>query len=116
MDSKWLVAAAVVATGLALGFAPTAHADVNGEVCLAVMATGVDPYNPSDTYARDMLGRYPDMTYNEANDLAEKSVRLGPLAQQPDVQRCHHSRKLLIPLPTDIRWFRHATRPTLRAL
>jgi hypothetical protein len=71
--SKKLITAAVVAGGLAVGLAPTAHADINREVCLAVMAMGVDPYNPSDTYALDMLQRYPDMTYNQANDLVKKA-------------------------------------------
>lgn len=71
--SRKLIAAAVVAAGLAIGLAPTAHADINREVCLAVMAMGVDPYNPSDTYALNMLERYPDMTYNQANDLVKKA-------------------------------------------
>lgn len=71
--SKKLISAAVVAGGFAIGLAPAAHADINREVCLAVMAVGVDPYNPSDNYALNMLDRYPDMTYNQANDLVKKA-------------------------------------------
>ncbi|GJO23495.1 hypothetical protein NJB1507_23680 [Mycobacterium marinum] len=71
--SKRLITAALVATGFAIGLAPPAQADINREVCLAVMAMGVDPYNPSDTYALNMLQRYPDMTYNQANELVKKA-------------------------------------------
>lgn len=68
-----LIAAAVAAGGLAVGLAPVAHADINREVCLAVMAMGVNPYNPNETYVLNMLERYPDMTYNQANDLVKKA-------------------------------------------
>lgn len=44
--------------GMSLGFAPCAHADdINREVCLVVMAMGVNPYDPSDHYALNMLER-----------------------------------------------------------
>ncbi|GJN95845.1 hypothetical protein NJB1907f44_26440 [Mycobacterium marinum] len=60
--SKKLITAAVVAAGFAVGLAPTAHADdINREVCLAVMAMGVNPYDPSDHYTLNMLQRYPDI-------------------------------------------------------
>ncbi len=68
-----LMTAAVVAAGFAVGVAPTAHADINREVCLAVMAMGVNPYDPNDNYALNMLERYPNMTYNQASDLVKKA-------------------------------------------
>lgn len=71
--SKKLIAAAAAAAGLTVGLAPTAHADINREVCLAVMAMGVNPYDPNDQYALNMLERYPDMTYNQANDLVKRA-------------------------------------------
>jgi hypothetical protein len=68
--SKKLITVAVVAVGFATGLAPTAHADgVNAEVCRAVMAAGVNPYDPGDDYALGMVERYPNMTYNQAKDL-----------------------------------------------
>jgi hypothetical protein len=39
------------------------------------MAMGVNPFNPNDTDAVNMLQRYPDMTYNQAKALAEKAYR-----------------------------------------
>lgn len=72
--SKKLVAAALSFLGVALVMAPTAHADsVDIEVCRAVMALGVDPYDPASSYALNMLERYPDMTYNEAKALVERA-------------------------------------------
>ncbi|SPM43610.1 Mycobacterium numidiamassiliense ORFan [Mycobacterium numidiamassiliense] len=74
MSKKVMTAA--VAAGFAIGLAPTAHADdINREVCLAVMAMGVNPYNPNDHYALNMLERYPNMTYNQANDLVVTAFR-----------------------------------------
>ena len=71
---KKLITAAVVAAGLAIGLAPTAHAgDINREVCLAVMALGVNPYDSGDSYAVNMLYRYPNMTYNQAKALVERA-------------------------------------------
>lgn len=71
---KMLITAAVVAAGFAIGLAPAAHADdINREVCLAVMAMGVNPYDPNDHYALNMLERYPNMTYNQASDLVKKA-------------------------------------------
>jgi hypothetical protein len=53
--------------------APTAHADgINREVCLAVMAMGV---NPSDSYSSGMVERYPGMTYDQAKALVERAYR-----------------------------------------
>lgn len=67
---------AVVAAGLALGLAPTAHADdINRQVCLAVMAMGVNPYDPNDHYALTMLQQFPNMTYNQADDLVKTAFR-----------------------------------------
>jgi len=37
------------------------------------MAMGVNPYNPNETYVVNMLQRYPDMTYNQANDLVKQA-------------------------------------------
>ncbi len=72
--SKKLIPATVVAACLSLGLAPAAHADdINTEVCLAVMALGVNPNNPSDRYAVNMLERYPDMTYNQTKALVERA-------------------------------------------
>ncbi|OBK19393.1 hypothetical protein [Mycobacterium asiaticum] len=71
--SKKLITAAVLAFGVAVGLAPAAHADINREVCLAVMAMGVNPYDPSDHYALNMLERYPNMTFNQANDLVKQA-------------------------------------------
>jgi hypothetical protein len=74
--SKKLIAAAFAVAGLAIGLAPTAEADgINTEVCRAVMALGVNPYNPSDSYTVNMLQRYPDMTYNQAKALVERAYR-----------------------------------------
>ncbi|MGE0218406.1 hypothetical protein [Mycolicibacterium sp.] len=74
--NKKLVASAVVAAGLAIGLAPSAHADddINREVCLAVMAMGVNPNDGSGgKYALGMVQRYPDMTYNQATALVEQA-------------------------------------------
>ncbi|BDB41533.1 MULTISPECIES: hypothetical protein [Mycobacterium] len=71
--SKKLIIGAVVSAGMAVGLAPTAHADINAEVCEAVMAYSINPYDPSDHYALNMLQRYPNMTYNQANDLVKKA-------------------------------------------
>lgn len=68
-----LIPAVVMAAGLAMGLAPAAHADVNTEVCLAVMALNINPYDPNDGYALGMVQRYPDMTYNQALNLAKKA-------------------------------------------
>jgi hypothetical protein len=74
--SKQLITAALAAAGLVIGLAPTAHADdINTEVCRAVMALGVNPYNPGDSYTVNMLQRYPDMTYNQATALVETAYR-----------------------------------------
>ena len=73
--SKRLITA-VLTAGFAMGLAATAHADrINAEVCRAVMAAGVNPYNPSDSYALDMLERYPNMTYNQAKDVVVNAYR-----------------------------------------
>ena len=65
--SKKLITAAILAVALAIGLAPMARADdVNREVCLAVMAMGVEP---GDGYALGMIQRHPDMTYNQATSL-----------------------------------------------
>jgi hypothetical protein len=54
--SKKLITAALAVAGLVIGLAPTAHADgINTEVCRAVMALGVNPYNPGDNYTVNML-------------------------------------------------------------
>jgi hypothetical protein len=67
---------AMLATWGLMSLAPTAYGDdVNTEVCRAVMAMGVNPFNPRDTYAADMLQRYPDMTYNQAKGLVERAYR-----------------------------------------
>jgi hypothetical protein len=59
-----------------VGLAPAAHADdINRETCLAVMALGVNPYDPNDRYSANMLERYPDMTYNQAKALVETAFR-----------------------------------------
>jgi hypothetical protein len=51
--------------------APTAHAEgINREVCLAVMALGV---TPSDNYSRDMVQRYPGMTFDQTKALVERA-------------------------------------------
>jgi hypothetical protein len=69
--SKKLMTAAVIAAGVAIGLAPAANADgINTEVCLAVMALGVEP---GDTYALGMVQRYPNMTYNQAIALVEQA-------------------------------------------
>lgn len=84
--SKWLSSAAVAAAcaGLAAGLAPAAHADrVDTEVCRAVMALGVNPNNPGDSYALNMLQRYPDMTYNQARALVDRAYRSVQLHQNP---------------------------------
>lgn len=71
-----LITAAVVVAGLAIGFAPTAHADeVSTMVCRAVMAMGVNPYNPNDNYTLTVVQIYPNMTYNQANALVERAYR-----------------------------------------
>ncbi|WP_293001557.1 hypothetical protein [Mycobacterium sp.] len=70
------ITSALVTIGLSLGFAPCAHADdINREVCLAVMAMGVNPYDPSDHYALNMLERYPNMTLNQTDDLVKAAFR-----------------------------------------
>ena len=82
--SKKLITAAVVAAGLAIGPAPAAHADdINTEVCRAVMALGANPYDPGDSYAVNMLQRYPDMTYNQAKALVERAYRSVRLHENP---------------------------------
>jgi len=70
------VTAAMVA-GLTIGMAPAANADdaITLEVCRAVMALGVDPYDPSDRYTLNMLERYPNMTYNQANALVTQAYQ-----------------------------------------
>jgi hypothetical protein len=70
------VLTSVAACATLLGLAPLAHADgINRETCLAVMALGVNPYDPDDRYAVNMLERYPDMTYNQARALVETAYR-----------------------------------------
>lgn len=82
--SKKLITAAVVAAGLAIAPAPAAHADgINTEVCRAVMAMGINPYDPGDTYTVNMLQRYPDMTYNQAKALVERAYRSVHLHENP---------------------------------
>ena len=82
--SKKLIPATLVAAGLSIGLAPTAHGDgINTEVCRAVMAMGVNPYNPSDTYTVNMLERYPDMTYNQAKALVERAYRSVQFHENP---------------------------------
>ena len=62
---KKLIVGGLAALALGLGMAPTAHAgDINREVCLAVMALGVNPYDSGESYIVNMLERYPNMTYN----------------------------------------------------
>ena len=79
-----LVLGAVVAAVIATGLAPAAQADgINREICLAVMALGVDPNNPNDHYTLNMLERYPDMTYNQAVDLVETAYRAVHFHQNP---------------------------------
>jgi hypothetical protein len=82
--SKKQITAAVVAAVLAIGLAPTAHADgINTEVCRAVMALGVNPYNAGDSYTVNMLQRYPDMTYNQAQALVERAYRSVQFHENP---------------------------------
>lgn len=71
LRNRVAVGVVAAAVGLTLGQAPTAQADdTNTEVCLAVMAMGVNPNNSSgNNYALGMVQRYPDMTYNEATNL-----------------------------------------------
>jgi hypothetical protein len=55
-----LIAAAGVAAGFSIGLAPTSHADeTNRQGCLAVMAMSVNPYDPNDHYALNMLEQFP---------------------------------------------------------
>lgn len=71
---KKLIAAAAVAAGLAVGLAPAATADdLSRQVCLAVMAGGVNPNNPNDNYALFLVQQNPNMTYNQASDLVRKA-------------------------------------------
>jgi hypothetical protein len=73
--SKTLIAAVLVASAL-MATPPKAYADtVDTEVCRAVMAMGVNPFNPNDNYAVGMVERYPDMTYNQAKALVERAYR-----------------------------------------
>lgn len=76
MNRKLLAVA--VATGVVLGGAPVASADDDAltlEVCRAVMALAVNPFDPSDQYALWMLERYPNMTYKQSSSLVETAYR-----------------------------------------
>ena len=71
---KKLIGGGLAALALGLVMAPMAHGgDINREVCLAVMAGGITPDDYGDTYAANMLYRYPDMTYNEAKALVKRA-------------------------------------------
>lgn len=79
-----LIIGMLIAHVAALILAPAAQADgINREICLAVMALGVDPNNPNDHYTLNMLERYPDMTYNQAMDLVETAYRSVHFHQNP---------------------------------
>lgn len=74
----------MLAAGLAIGLASSAHADdTDRQLCLAIMALGVNPYDPSDSYTLNMLQRYPDMTYNQAQALVETAYKSVHYHQNP---------------------------------
>ena len=81
---KKLIIGGLAALALGLVGAPTAHADdIDTEVCLAVMAVGVTPYDYGDTYAANMLQRYPNMTYNQAKALVERAYHSVQFHENP---------------------------------